>query len=299
MELRALGYFVAVADEESFTRAAERCHVAQPSISSQIQALEKELGEPLFERLPRGITLSAGGHVLLPYARECLALAEAAKSEFAERAGLLSGDFGLGTVSGIERTLIPPLLRVFYGRYPGVNVSVTEGTSAPLLSLVAQSRLDAAIIARPVEALPATVSASTILSDQLVVAFDPERFSFATDSVSIAELLDHPIISYGPSSGLRPLLDNAFHAAGVPVRVNYAVNDVRLQVAFARQGVGVAISAGSDPALVDAPDLATRPLSPTVDYEKILIWRNDTAPRAPLRAFLQLWTELRAETSTG
>lgn len=295
MELRALGYFVAVADEESFTRAAERCHVAQPSISSQIQALERELGEPLFERLPRGITLSAGGRVLLPYARECLALAEAAKSEFAERAGLLSGDFGLGTVSGIERTLIPPLLRVFSDRYPGVNVGVTEGTSAPLLSLVLQGRLDAAIIARPVQGLPATISASTILSDELLVAFDPAKFTFDADSVSIAELQDHPLISYGPSSGLHPLLENAFGEAGAPLQVNYAANDVRLQVAFARQGVGVAVSAGSDPALVDAPDLVTRPLRPRVHYEKILIWRNDIAPRAPLRAFLHLWTELRAE----
>ncbi len=293
MELRALGYFVAVADEESFTRAAERCHVAQPSISSQIQALERELGEALFERLPRGITLSAAGQVLLPYARQCLALAEAAKSEFAERAGLLSGEFGLGTVSGIERTLIPPLLRVFHERYPGVDVGVTEGTSAPLLSLVAQGRLDAAIIARPAQPLPATISASTILSDELLVAFDPEKFTFTDPAVSLTELQHHPIISYAPSSGLHPLLEDAFTQADVPLRINYAANDVRLQVAFARQGVGVAISAGSDPALVDAPDLATRRLDPPISYEKTLIWRNDAQPRAPLRAFLKLWTELR------
>jgi DNA-binding transcriptional LysR family regulator len=73
VELRTLEYFVAVAEEESFTRAAVRCHVTQPSISQQILALERELGEPLFDRLPRGIRLSAGGAVLLDHAKRVLA----------------------------------------------------------------------------------------------------------------------------------------------------------------------------------------------------------------------------------
>ena len=82
MELRNLQYFVAVADEGSFTRAAARLYVTQPTVSAQIQALERELGEPLFDRLPRSVELSDGGRLLLPYARQCIAAAEDAKAEF-------------------------------------------------------------------------------------------------------------------------------------------------------------------------------------------------------------------------
>lgn len=72
MDLRGLEYFVAVADEHSFTRAAQRCHVTQPTISGQITALERELGEPLFDRAARGVGLTDRGKILLPYARRCL-----------------------------------------------------------------------------------------------------------------------------------------------------------------------------------------------------------------------------------
>lgn len=298
MDLRSLEYFLAVADEESFTRAAARCRVTQPSISAQIQALERELGESLFERLPRGTSLSVGGQVLLPYARQCLAAAAAAKSEFSARAGLLQGEFRLGTVSGIERTLVPELLGTFHEQFPGVDVTVTEGTSAPLLDLVNHGGLDTAVIARPMSPLPPTLSAATLLADELLAVFNPEVFAIDSRPVPVSALHGLSIISYAPSSGLRSIMDAAFAAAGLALHVNHAANDVRLQLALAQQGVGVAISAGSDPALADVTGLSKCSLDPAIGYEKVLIWRNDSTPRAPLRAFLRLWTELRARTES-
>ena len=89
MDLRSLEYFVAVAEELSFTRAAQRCQVSQPTISGQVQALERQVGEALFDRTPRGIGLTEGGRILLPYARRALRAVEDAGAEFSARAGLL------------------------------------------------------------------------------------------------------------------------------------------------------------------------------------------------------------------
>lgn len=297
MDLRGLEYFVAVAEELSFTRAAQRCFVTQPTISGQVQALEREIGEPLFDRTHRGIALTDGGRTLLPFARRCLAAVEDAKAEFSARAGLLRGALHVGTGGGIEHTTVPTLLGRLRHRYPGIDVHVTEATSAPLLEMVLQGRLNAAVIARPADPLPPTITASRMFTDRLVAVFDPDAVALPGDPVTLGALADRPIITYPASSALRSRLDEAAAEAGVALAVNYVANDVRLQLAFAREGVGVAVSAGSDPALEDAAGLAVRAISPAIAFDKILVWRNDIAPCAPLRAFLQLWWEFRARDS--
>ncbi|MFF3787916.1 LysR family transcriptional regulator [Streptomyces sp. NPDC001933] len=168
MELRTLEYFIAVAEERSFTKAAARCHVVQPAISQQIQALEKELGEALFERLPRQVVLTSGGAALLPHARACLAAAAAAVLEFADRSGLLGGSFALGTVGGLEGTRIPQLLGEYHRRYPRVAVSLIGASSPSLLAKVRNGEIDAAVVAGPPEGAPAVVASRVLLEDRIV-----------------------------------------------------------------------------------------------------------------------------------
>lgn len=294
MDLRSLEYFVAVTEELSFTRAAQRCQVSQPTISGQVQALERELGEALFDRTPRGIVLTEGGRTLLPYARVCLSAVADAKAEFSARAGLLRGALHLGTGGGMEHTTVPTLLGRLRQRFPGVEVHVTEATSGPLLEMVLQGRLNAAVIARPADPLPTAVSASTMFTDRLVAVFDPAAFPVLGDPVAVGGLAGHPVITYPRTSALRARLEEVAAGAGVDLAVDFVANDVRLQLAFAREGVGVAVSAGSDPALAELTDLVARPVSPAVEFEKVLIWRDETTLCAPLRAFLQLWWEYRA-----
>ena len=294
MDLRSLEYFVAVAEELSFTRAAQRCYVTQPTISGQVQALEREIGEALFDRSSRGIGLTDGGRTLLPYARRCLAAVEDAKAEFSARAGLLRGALHIGTGGGIEHTTVPTLLGRMRQRHPGIEVHVTEATSAPLLDMVLQGRLNAAVIARPAEPLPAVITASTMFTDRLVAVFDPAAIKLPDDPVPLRTLAGESIISYPRTSALRSRLDDEAAGSAVAIEVNYVANDVRLQLAFAREGVGVAICAGSDPALADVAGMTVRPISPPIVFDKILIWRNDVTPCAPLRAFLQLWRDFRA-----
>lgn len=294
MELRSLEYFIAVADERSFTRAAQQCHVTQSTISAQILGLERQLGEPLFDRSGREIALTEGGEVLLPYARRCLAAAAEARAEFSARAGLERGELRIGTGGGVEHTVIPELLGQLHRDRPGIDIHLVEATSGPLLDLVLQGRLHAAVVARPVLPLPPTLTAAPLFAGRLVIAFDPSVFALP-EQVSLADLAGHPVISYPTTSALRTRLDAAAADQGADLAVNYVANDVRLQTAFAREGVGVAVSLGADPALRDPQGLTVRPLSPVIPIEKLLVWRNDITACAPLRAFLALWNEWAAD----
>ncbi|MFE0426024.1 LysR family transcriptional regulator, partial [Streptomyces sp. NPDC058953] len=165
MELRTLEYFVAVAEEGSFTKAAARCHVVQPAISQQIQNLERELGEPLFERRPRQVTLTPGGVALLPYARACL---DAAARAFVERSQLLGGSLTLGTVSGLQGTRFPALLGAYHRRHPEVALELVYASTSALLGRVRDGSLDAAVIAGSLNVLPDGVRARTLLHDSVV-----------------------------------------------------------------------------------------------------------------------------------
>jgi DNA-binding transcriptional LysR family regulator len=236
MELRTLEYFVAVAEEGSFTKGAARCHIVQPAISQQIQGLERELGERLFERLPRCVALTPGGRALLPYARECLAVAAKASAEFAARAGLLSGELNLGTVAGMQATFLPKVMGTYNRRHPGVAVRLTDGTSA-------------AVIAAPPE-LPAGISARTVLADTIVAVLATGTELAGKARLTFEDICRQPVITYNTESGLWPLISAAFEAKGVALNVRHASNDVPLQVALAAERIGVALSAGSDPALI-------------------------------------------------
>jgi DNA-binding transcriptional LysR family regulator len=292
MELRTLEYFLAVAEEESFTRAAQKCFVTQPSISAQIQGLERELGESLFDRTQRTTVLTDGGRVLLPYARECVRAANDAKAEFSARAGLLRGELRVGTGGGVEHTTIPALLGELRQKYPGIDVEVAEATSAPLLDMVLQSRLHAAVIARPAAGLPPTISAAPMFSDEVVAVYDPTVYPLGdADPIALRDIVTHPVITYPLTSALRGAVERVAAEAGVVLSANVAANDVRLQVAFAQQGLGVALSVRSDPALRDT-GLDIRRISPHINFDKVLIWRNDLTAPAPLRAFLELWANL-------
>jgi DNA-binding transcriptional LysR family regulator len=287
VELRTLEYFVAVAEEGTFTRAAARCHVVQPAISQQIHSLERELGEPLFDRLARRVTLTAGGHALLPYARDCLAAAGQAAAEFAARSGVLRGELRLGAGSGAQATILPAVIGAYTRRYPAVTVTLTEGASALQLDRRVAGQLDAAIITGPRD-LPAGIRGRAIRQDRVMAVVAAGTRLARRAVLTLEEVARHPVISYGPDTGLRPLLQAAFGARGLPLAVAYVSNEVPVQVALAAEGIGVALSAGSDPALDAAPGIAVRPLRPAIRFARLLAWRESARAGAPLRAFLDV-----------
>src|SRR5882757_6382910 len=124
--LRQLEYFVTVVDEGSFTAAADLLHVTQPGLSHQIQALERELGGPLLERLPRSVRLTPAGRTALPHARASLSHADRASSAAKRASGVDAGELHVGTLYSISVGLLPKALRQWRQNYPDVQVRLVE-----------------------------------------------------------------------------------------------------------------------------------------------------------------------------
>ncbi|MFF0465384.1 LysR family transcriptional regulator [Streptomyces mexicanus] len=295
MELRTLRFFVAVAEEGSFTRAAARLVVAQPAVSQQIRSLERELGERLFDRTSRSVRLTEAGRTLLPLAARTLAAADALTAEFASRTALLTGTLSLGTVDGVEHTSLPGILGTFHHRYPGVTVHLVEGRSAELMTRVDEGTLDAAVVALPPRPPAPHMRTETLLRDEIVAVVPPDSPLASRTRVPVELLAGRTLVSYGPDSGLRPWLDRAFQSAGVDFTVRYATNDVALHVALVQAGIGVALSVRTHQAVQGTRLVTTLPLDPPVTYEKALLWRTEPAPSRPLRAFLALLGAARGE----
>src|SRR4051812_32895739 len=171
IELRQLRYFVAVAEESHFGRAAQRLHMTQPPLSQTIQALEAMLGTPLFARTKRSVALTAAGAALLPEARRILQQA-AALPELAQRTATgQSGLLSLAFVSTADYSVLPPLLREFRERYPQVQIDLREATTDVQLEDLMQGRIDAGLL---IPSLPdkarAELNYMTVLSEPLILA---------------------------------------------------------------------------------------------------------------------------------
>src|ERR1041385_8522124 len=145
MELHQLRYFVAVADEGNFSRAAAKVRVAQPSLSQQIRKLEAEIGQPLFDRLPRSVVLTEAGRCLLDYARQILASIGDARRCVDELKGKIAGDVAVGAIPTIAPYILPELVVTFQNHYPDVTLQIVEDVTAVVTRRIEAGELDVAL----------------------------------------------------------------------------------------------------------------------------------------------------------
>jgi LysR family hydrogen peroxide-inducible transcriptional activator len=167
MEVHQLEYLVAIAEEGSFTRAAERLLIAQPSLSQQIKKLEQEVGRPLFDRLPRGVVLTEAGYRLLEHARRVLSEMNDGKRRVAEVGDQVAGSLAVGAIPTVAPFLLPAAVSTFLRRWPGVAFTLIEDVTARLLDGLERGELDLAIMSSA-EHLP-TIHLETVASEPLLL----------------------------------------------------------------------------------------------------------------------------------
>jgi DNA-binding transcriptional LysR family regulator len=199
MDLRHLRYFVAVAEEESFTRAAERLWIAQPGLSQQIRALERELGVTLFDRLSRGVILTEPGRQLLEQARLAIAAADDAHRTARDAGAGLVGHLRLGLCTQARSELWPRLVEAFRERRPRVQLTMVEAESGTVQRDLRDGRLDAGIVLSPVT-LPKV--SSTVLKEAPVAVALGERHALAhLQRISPADLDGQTVAISGARDG--------------------------------------------------------------------------------------------------
>jgi DNA-binding transcriptional LysR family regulator len=278
MELRQLEYFVTVAEEGNFTRAAERVHVAQPGVSAQIRRLERELGQELLDRSGRSVRLTEVGAAVLPYARAALAAVDGVRLAVDELTGLLRGQVAIGTVTSHSFDL-PGLLADFHEDHPAVRITLAESESDELVEALRTGRLDLAIIS--VGRTPPPGLDICVLTDQAIIAAVGHDHGLAVQStVSLDSLRGRDLISLPRGTGVRARLDEACAAAGFTPKIAFEAADPGVLAQLAARGLGVAILPES---LVRARPDQLHPVTiarPALRGRLVFAWRTE-GPRSP------------------
>jgi DNA-binding transcriptional LysR family regulator len=288
MELRHLTVFVAVAEEASFTRAADRLHLVQSAVSASVRGLERELGAALFDRTTRRVELTDAGDALLPEARQVLAAVNSAREAVDQVSGGLRGTLRLGTMQGqaMRAVSVPRLLARFRAEHPGVEVQVSHvGGSVLMADDVRAGRLDLAFVSLP-DRRPSGLTLTRISREQMQIAC-PKGHPLATRAeVDLAALADEPFIEFPEGWGTRMATDRAFAAAGARRTIVYEVNDVASVIEFIANGLAVALIAPS--LLIAGDEVALVPVRRHAPHFEISVAVASTRrPSAVLEAFLK------------
>ena len=242
MELHQLEYLVMVAQEQSFTKAAEKLLVSQPGVSAQIRRLERELGEDLLDRSGRAVRLTEVGAAVLPYARAALAAVDGVRLAVAELTGLLRGHVAVGTVTS-HNVDLPGMLAEFNRSHPQVEITLSEGSTDELLDGVRTGQLDTAIVSVGRSA-PAGIELEVIVDQPIVAAVSHDHELAAQNVISLDMLRGRPLISLPRGTGLRARLDEACSAAGFTPRIAFEASAPEVIAELAAHGLGTAILPG-------------------------------------------------------
>ncbi len=244
MEFRQLEYFVAVAEEANFTRAAERVHISQSGVSAQVRQLEHDLGAPLFDRSGRRATLTSAGVAALPHARAALAAVTAVRQAVDEVNGLVRGELVVGMVTACTVTGLFDALSAFHRAHPGVGITLLEDASDRLVEALRAGTVDVALVGTP-SAPPAGLDAYEVVREPLVAAVPSGHPLAGRDRVTLAELAAHPVVSLPAGTGVRAVLDEACAAGGVRMEIAFQAGAPSAVADLALRGLGVAVLSAS------------------------------------------------------
>ncbi|GIG70076.1 LysR family transcriptional regulator [Phytomonospora endophytica] len=274
MELRQLEYFVAVAEEAGFTRAAARVHISQSGVSAQIRQLERELGAELIDRSGRTARLTSAGAAALEHARAALSAAESVRQAVGEVADLIRGRLSIGMITACTVTPFFDGLSAFHDAHPGVEIVLSEDTSDRLAEQVRTGLLDLALIGAAA-APPEDLSSFTIVSERLVAAVRPDHPLAKSERPSLGEVCTSPIVSLPAGTGIRTVFDRACAAQGLRPDIALQASAPDTVADLAARGLGTAILSESS---VRAGDSLAVRIIDDVDIPGVLalVW-----PKAP------------------
>lgn len=289
MKLNQLEYFIVVAEELHFGRAAQRLHRSQPPVSRQIRLLEEELGVELFVRNTQSVILTRAGKVFLNEVRPALAQLQQAAAA-AKRAA--QGDIGilsLGMTGSIMFGILPRILREFRRCYPEITIDLRLATKAEQLTALKERRLTMGLI-RSLSHDP-ELHHETLLDEPLVVAMGPSNPLAARAQIQIADLSGENFILYRGQSAVSVAdkIIHACHEAGFSPHIVQETDDMQSAAALAALGIGITLVAASLQRL-GLPDLVCRPVlrdtSPLTIRLYAVYRQSETSPE--FTAFLAL-----------
>lgn len=284
MEMHQLRYVVAVARAGNFSRAAEQCRVAQPSLSQQIQKLEDELGERLFERLKTGVKLTAAGERFLPRAARILEEVEAAGREAREHHVAVRGPLTFGVLPTIAPYLLPQIVPGFTLAHPEVSLIVQEDTTARLLEMLVACELDIALASTPIRDERFTVQ--ELFTEELLVALPPSHPLAARRRLRLGDLEGERFILMKEGHCLGDQTLNFCTQRDFHPQVSCRSVQVETIQALVHAGLGISLVPAMATGLTCAPQPIYRSLDqPRPQRTIALVWLKQRALGRAAEAF--------------
>lgn len=294
MDINQLEVLVAVAQEKSFSRAAERLHRTQPAISQAIRRLETEIGEPLFDRSSKDGTMTAAGRVLFGLAQQMINLRHGAHAAIKELKGLHRGKLSL---SANEYTVLYllPLLPVFRARHPHIKIEVKRSLASRISSEILARETEIGIVSfKPNDA---AVTSVPVLTDELALIVTPTHPLAQKKVVSVRELGAESFVAHNVPSPYRERVVRTFEKYRTPLNISLEMPTLEAIKRFVEAGMGVALvprlAAQAEIARGQVAALTVREMK--LERKLFLVYRKGATLSHAARAFLRVARELQKQ----
>jgi LysR family hydrogen peroxide-inducible transcriptional activator len=239
MEFHQLRYVCAVAETGSFSRAAERCQIAQPSLSQQVLKLERDLGAKLFDRLGRSVRLTEAGRAFLPHARSILSQLETARSSVADQCADLRGSVAVGAIPTIAPYLMPRYTTAFAKKYPEAKLRIVEETTPILVEGVRNLSIDVAILALPLR--HKDLELFPLRTEPLFAVLPRDHPRAASESLALRDLRGESFVMLRDGHCFRDLSIAACSHAKVTPRIAFESGQFSSIFGMVAAGVGISL----------------------------------------------------------
>lgn len=239
MELHQLRYLCAIVDTGSFSRAAEQCHVAQPSLSQQISKLEDELGTRLFDRLGRSVRITDAGRAFLPHARTVLHQMEIARGEVDRNRQDTRGTVSVGAIPTIAPYYLPTRIAAFSRRFRECTLRIVEETTPVLVESLRSLAVDMAILSLPLK--HREFEMTPLLTERMYAALPPKHALAGAQSIALRELRDERFVLLRDSHCFRGIALAACQRARLDPRIAFESGQFSSLLGMVAAGIGVSL----------------------------------------------------------
>lgn len=283
MELRHLRYFLAAAQTQSFTRASDTLHIAQPTLSHQIKQIEDELGTPLFDRVGRVVKLTTAGELFMAYAKRALQEVESGMDALYELSNLKHGKLTLGVLSSFGTFRLPQILADFNFAYPGIKITLLRLRSGEVEKRLLDGELNFGVAYAP--ASSDQIDVQPLFSEPLALLVGERHPLMGCSGISLSELKEHELVLLSAEYNSRKMVDAVFWGNGVTPRIAMEMNAIEPILATVRYSKLATILSANF--IHETPGLHRVPLTPTVMHTVGLFTRRNSHLSAAVRALIE------------
>lgn len=267
MKIHQLEYFIAIVETGSFSRAAERCSVAQPSLSQQIKKLESEIGQSLFDRIGRSVVLTNAGRMLIPKARSILEEIQGIRMDFQDTSLAGRGSLSVGFIPTVSPFVLPGVIRRFSQTFPDASLEVYEDLTEEILRKIITAELDVGITSLPIR--NRLIHTEELLTETLLVASSPHYEIANSASINVGELDNFPFIALSEVHCLGEQVQSFCYQQDVALDI--VCHSSQLSTVHNCIALGLGVSLVPQALAINAPleQVVYRPISDAVPRRKI------------------------------